>query len=63
MTTDPNISRVLPRRPEPAASTAAIRIEHGITRIRDAYDAVWDVMPAVAAVGLLVALILFVPRR
>jgi hypothetical protein len=61
--TDPNITRVIGKKPEPPVSTAAIRIEAAITKVRDVYDAVWDVMPAIAAVGLLILLILLVPRR
>lgn len=61
--TDPNITRVIGKRPEPPVSTAAIRIEHAITRVRDAYDALWDWMPAIAAIATLILLALLVPRR
>lgn len=33
------------------------RIEHVITRTRDVYDAIWDLMPAIAAFGALLWLI------
>lgn len=63
MTTDPNITRVLPRRPEPAVSTAAIRIEKALTKVRDFHDALNDLMPA--AVGIIFVALLawgFRPR-
>lgn len=61
--TDPNITRVLPRRTEPPVSTAAIRIESAITCVRDFYDALWDWMPLLGGLAAFVWLLVVTPRR
>lgn len=50
--------------PSPARQLAAAtetdlahRIEHAIRRTQDAYDALWDLMPAIAAFATLIWLI------
>ena len=61
--TDPSITRVIGKRPEPPVSTAAIRIEKALTKWRDITDAIHDVMPAIGAVVFLVLLVMaFRPR-
>lgn len=63
MTTDPNITRVLPRRPEPSVSTAAIRIEKVLTKVRDFHDALNDLLPAGLGIIFVILLALaFRPR-
>lgn len=55
---DPTVAYVRPTRPD-----WRHRGENLIEKVRDAYDAIWDLMPAIGAFAMLIWLLNVIPQR